>query len=113
MNERIARSFVVGVIILAVGAYGGFAATQAHYKPLLTKSQASMLQAQAAYNDLQPEYQALVLKTTSPVTVPVPAPVATSEPAQTTTCPITTCADGSCSSSTGRGTCSYHGGEAN
>lgn len=27
-------------------------------------------------------------------------------------CPITTCSDGSCSSSTGRGTCSYHGGIA-
>lgn len=26
------------------------------------------------------------------------------------TCPITTCNDGSCSSSTGRGTCSHHGG---
>lgn len=25
-------------------------------------------------------------------------------------CPITTCNDGSCSSSTGRGTCSHHGG---
>lgn len=27
-------------------------------------------------------------------------------------CPITTCSDGSCSSSTGRGTCSHHGGIA-
>lgn len=27
-------------------------------------------------------------------------------------CPITTCNDGSCSSSTGRGTCSWHGGVA-
>lgn len=27
-------------------------------------------------------------------------------------CPITTCNDGSCSSSTGRGTCSHHGGIA-
>ena len=27
-------------------------------------------------------------------------------------CPITTCEDGSCSSSTGRGTCSHHGGVA-
>ena len=26
------------------------------------------------------------------------------------TCPITTCNDGACSSSTGRGTCSHHGG---
>lgn len=25
-------------------------------------------------------------------------------------CPITTCTDGVCSSSTGRGTCSHHGG---
>ena len=25
-------------------------------------------------------------------------------------CPITTCNDGACSSSTGRGTCSHHGG---
>lgn len=28
-----------------------------------------------------------------------------------TSCAVTTCADGSCSNSTGRGTCSYHGGE--
>jgi hypothetical protein len=28
------------------------------------------------------------------------------------TCPITTCADGWCSSSTGRGSCSWHGGIA-
>lgn len=28
------------------------------------------------------------------------------------TCPITTCQDGACSSSTGRGTCSHHGGVA-
>ena len=26
------------------------------------------------------------------------------------TCPITTCNDGACSTSTGRGTCSHHGG---
>lgn len=34
--------------------------------------------------------------------------------AQTTSqgCPVTTCNDGSCSSSTGRGTCSWHGGVA-
>lgn len=29
---------------------------------------------------------------------------------QSDTCSITTCNDGSCSSSTGRGTCSHHGG---
>jgi len=28
-------------------------------------------------------------------------------------CPITTCNDGACSSSTGRGTCSHHGGIRN
>ena len=29
---------------------------------------------------------------------------------QAEACVITTCADGSCSTSTGRGTCSHHGG---
>jgi hypothetical protein len=29
------------------------------------------------------------------------------------TCPITTCNDGACSKSTGRGTCSHHGGVRN
>lgn len=33
-------------------------------------------------------------------------------PTNTASCPITTCNDGSCSSSTGRGTCSWHGGIA-
>ena len=30
---------------------------------------------------------------------------------QADSCPVTTCTDGSCSDSVGRGTCSHHGGE--
>ena len=45
---------------------------------------------------------------------PTPTPIVTySEPVYNySQCPITTCNDGSCSSSTGRGTCSWHGGVA-
>lgn len=40
-------------------------------------------------------------------------PVPTYVPVQRSTgCAVTLCADGSCSFSTGRGTCSHHGGEA-
>lgn len=40
--------------------------------------------------------------------------LAAPEPVQNTqaSCPVTTCADGSCSGSTGSGTCSWHQGEA-
>jgi hypothetical protein len=36
----------------------------------------------------------------------------TPAPAPTTSCAVTTCNDGTCSYSTGRGTCSWHGGVA-
>lgn len=35
------------------------------------------------------------------------------EPVEVSDCPVTTCNDGWCSSSTGRGTCSWHGGVRN
>lgn len=47
--------------------------------------------------------------------VPPPEPEIELEPTyqqRYASCPITTCNDGTCSSSTGRGTCSWHGGVA-
>ncbi len=56
----------------------------------------------------------IVSEGTKPVST-VAAPVYSPESSlsiseQSDNCPITTCRDGSCSSSTGRGTCSWHGG---
>jgi hypothetical protein len=50
--------------------------------------------------------------TPEPITTPQAVPVSEPAPApkKAANCPITTCNDGSCSSSTGRGTCSHHDG---
>ena len=41
---------------------------------------------------------------------PKPVYIAPPAPQKGRSCPITTCCDGTCSSSVGRGTCSWHGG---
>lgn len=56
--------------------------------------------------------QPLNQRVSVPTKAPEPAPVRVAAPVYNDECPITTCNDGTCSESTGRGTCSWHGGVA-
>lgn len=94
------------VITLVIGYSWGSGSKTPYIDSLTAKLSAQSqtigsLQSQLSSNNPAEAKVVPLVNTTERITPPV---------TQTTTCAITTCNDGSCSSSVGRGTCSWHGG---
>jgi hypothetical protein len=68
------------------------------------------VQQEAQKLNTAPKVEAVTNSTPSDTSAPSGPYVPPSEITHEQECPITTCNDGSCSSSTGRGTCSHHDG---
>lgn len=108
MNREAMESTALWLVVCVVAFFFGYSMGTGSKQPYIEslKQQTATLQSQV--RTLQADITPTDTTTAEPATVWTP-PVTDTTP---TSCPITTCVDGTCSDSTGRGTCSWHGGEA-